>query len=611
MQQLRRHREQWVEPGGSARVLRTSSYWTHRKRLTFEPYKVKVGQVRRPDLTAAVILDEFSSLAFQYEWNQVSLARKDWRTALAETSPDLLFVESAWNGNGGEWKYALTGASGPKQELVDLVNTCRDMGIPTVFWNKEDPPHYHDFLETARLFDFVFTSDSDRLPAYLADLGHRNVGVLQFAAQPALHNPARPRTGWHDRGVAFAGMYFAHKFPQRREQLDMLLSAARRVADNSGHELDIFTRHAEKDPNYRFPAELTRFVRGTLSYAEMLTAYKAFKVFLNVNSVVESPTMCARRIFEISAAGTSIVSTPSEALTRMWEPEEQFLVQTVEDAELTIEAIIKNPEISDRQLHRAQRRIWSEHTYTHRTEQIVSSVLPERTVPVTLPPVSLLVSTIRPHQLRSVFGTIGSQEGVETELILATHGFHLPADQLRSLQAEFGVDNVSVLERPRSVSLGRCLNDCVTASSGQVLSKMDDDDFYSPRYLVDALHALTYSKADIVGKQAHYVFLDQANTAVLRYADREHRYTTSVMGPTITGGRDTFENVNFQDLSLGEDTTFLRDVVREGGRIYSADRFNYFQYRGSADHTWKISDAKIMASGRVVFFGPPSKHIVI
>ena len=611
-EQLRRHQGSNVSHGSSAIAkTRRASFWGKGKEMGFEPYDADVDIVRRSDLTVAVILDEFSSLAFQYEWNQVALDPHTWESELEASRPDVLFVESAWNGNGGQWKYQLTGTSGPKKNFVALLEKCKVLGIPTVFWNKEDPPHYQDFLAAAKLFDYVFTSDSDRLPHYRNDLGHDNVGVLQFAAQPALHNPIRPRGGWHERGVAFAGMYFAHKFPERREQLDLLLSAAARLDSKSVTNLDIFSRHAEKSADYRFPSDLEQFVRGSLSYAEMLTAYKAFKVFLNVNSVVDSPTMCARRIFEISAAGTSVVSTPSAALGQTWEPGEQFIVETVAEAEHVLESLIRNPELSDRQLHRAQRRIWSDHTYAHRAENIISSVLPSRTMPVAVPDVSLLVSTIRPHQIRSVFESVGNLASVDTELILATHGFHLPAHEVRELQREFGVENVAVLERPRSVTLGDCLNACVAASSGSVLSKMDDDDFYAPNYMIDMVHALSFSKADVVGKQAHYVYVAESDVTVLRYAHREHRYTNAVMGPTITARRDVFENVQFQGLSLGEDTAFLRDVKSGGGRIYSSDRFNYFQYRGNADHTWKIPDAKITASGKVVFFGSPKNHVAI
>lgn len=610
--QVKRNRSSSLEDAGSAGALKKKRMFVGGRRdVSFSPYDMQVKERRRQDITAAVILDEFSSLAFQHEWNQVQLSLGAWEAELELSKPDLLFVESAWNGNGGQWKYQLTGASGPKDSFTRLLQRCRELGVPTVFWNKEDPPHYSDFLPAAKLFDYVFTSDSDRLPFYRKDLDHDNLGVLQFAAQPVLHNPVRPRTGWHERDIAFAGMYFAHKYPERRQQLDALLTAARQAAVKMPLGLEIFSRHGEKDPNYRFPAGLSKFVRGSLSYPEMLTAYKAFKVFLNVNSVVDSPTMCARRIFEISAAGTSVVSTPSAALDQTWPPGEQFIVKTVEDAQLTIDSIVRNPALSARQLHRAQRRIWSEHTYAHRAENVISSVLPTRSRPVAVPPVSLLVSSMRPHQLRHVFRTAGSFTGVDIELILATHGFQVTAPELRDLRQEFGVDEVTVLERPKTVSLGSCLNDCVSASSGAVLSKMDDDDFYAPSYMLDIVHALSYSRADVVGKQAHYVFVAESNVTVLRYGDREHRFSTAVMGPTITAGRSVFENVQFQGLSLGEDTAFLSDVKNGGGTIYSADRFNYFQYRGNADHTWKIPDAKITASGNVVFFGNPTEHVVI
>ena len=55
-------------------------------------------------------------------------------------------------------------------------------------------------------------------------------------------------------------------------------------------------------------------MRGSLDYERMLTAYRAHKVMLNVNSVVDSPTMLARRVFEILASGTPVVSTRSAAV---------------------------------------------------------------------------------------------------------------------------------------------------------------------------------------------------------------------------------------------------------------------------------------------------------
>src|SRR5690625_7683303 len=78
--------------------------------------------------------------------------------------------------------------------------------------------------------------------------------------------------------------------------------------------LEIFSRFLGDDERYQFPGELADRVVGSLPYDRMLTAYKAYKVFLNVNSVVTSPSMCARRIFEITASGTPVGSAPSPAI---------------------------------------------------------------------------------------------------------------------------------------------------------------------------------------------------------------------------------------------------------------------------------------------------------
>lgn len=578
---------------------------------TFGPHRIPDREPRRADLTVGVILDDFSSAAFSFEWNLLHLRRDQWLQQLAHTQIDFLFVESAWNGNQGSWKYQLTGTSGPKPEFLELMKWCRQRSIPTVFWNKEDPPHYEDFLDAARQFDVVFTSDSDRIPFYKEDLGHDRVAALPFAAQPAIHNPIRVGEGRHSRGVAFAGMYFAHKYPERRQQMDLLLNAARDAAAMSGPSLEIFSRQLGGDSNYQFPVPFNENVVGSLDYGRMLTAYRAYKVFLNVNSVVDSPSMCARRIFEITASGTPVVSTPSAAIGRFFAPDEVLVAETRVQGAHQIRMLARSPELNDRVVHRGQRRIWSENTYAHRAEAIVSSALPNSSQTVALPTVSALVPTIRPHQLEQVFATVGSQLGVEIELVLLTHGFEVTPSRAKALAKKYGVRQYKVLTQTRDVSLGQCLNLCVEAASGAVLTKMDDDDYYGPNYMADLLYALDYSKADVVGKHAHHMHFVSSKATVLRMPHKEHKYSRFVMGPTITARREVFEAHPFEALNRGEDTAFLKAVTTAGGSIYAADRFNFCQMRQAEGHTWDVSDDELAASGEIKFFGDPKEHITV
>nr|WP_278189929.1 glycosyltransferase [Brevibacterium sp. ZH18] len=556
------------------------------------------------DLTVGTVLDEFSAESFGYEWTTVPLTRERWNSQL--NGLDFVLIESAWNGNGGEWKFKLTGTAGPSEEITELLSECRRRDIPTVFWNKEDPPHFEDFLPLATMCDVVLTSDSRLVEAYQKHLGHGRVAPLAFAAQPAIHSPARPAQNFAARDIAFAGMYFTHKFPERREQMDLLLGAADRVSPRMRYGLEIFSRFLGDDERYQFPGSLADRVVGSLPYRNLLTAYKNYKVFLNVNSVVDSPSMCARRIFEIVAAGTPVVSTPSEATKRFFPASELPQPATAQDAELVLRAFVRSKELRDRTVHLAQRRIWREHTYTHRAMTIMDAIGIDYDNPIPQS-VSAVVSTNRPDQLEHILRIHASQQLENRELVIVLHGFETPPDLIRCA-TELGVENLTVRHAHSSESLGMCLNRGIESASGTIIAKMDDDDIYGEHYLSDQLAALRYSNASLVGKQAHYLHLRSRNIVLCRFPEREHRFTDLVMGPTLMGGKDLFRKFPFANRTLGEDTDLQRRLVAEQAQIYSADRFNFVQVRDSHAHTWNVDDDLLLANGDVHSFGFSSQH---
>lgn len=565
------------------------------------------------DVTVATILDDFSAQAFGHEWNQILLSRQAWPEQLDQHRPQLLFVESAWHGNDDQWQYQLTGASGVKEPFKELLTECTRRGIPTVFWNKEDPPHYDDFLECAGLFDHVFTSDVNRVEDYRRDLGHDRVGVLAFAAQPAVHSPARPTHGFHDRDVAFGGMYFAHKFPERREQMDLLLGGAADVSSKMQHGLEIFSRYLGDDDRYQFPAPLDKRVVGSLNYRQMLTAYQAYKVFLNVNSVVDSPSMCARRIFEIISRGTPVVSTPSAAVGEYFPAGELPVVADRQAAADVVRTLVRSPEYADRMVRRAQRRIWDQHTYTHRAAEVLTAALGDRPdgspwLPQQ-PTVSAVLCTNRPQNLQFALQTIGAQVDVDLELVVVCHGFAPDEHSLSDMAHAYGLDKLHALKAPQEWSLGECFNAGVAAATGEVVAKMDDDDWYGPNYLRDQLAVMRVTGADVVGKQASYLYVESYDVTLRRFAEREHRWTDFVLGPTIMAHRTVFLTIPFEARTTGEDSAFLRSVLDAGYRIYASDRFNFRQFRGGDAHTWTVQDGHILSTGVVATMGDWLHHI--
>ncbi|MDU0347402.1 glycosyltransferase, partial [Actinomyces sp. MRS3W] len=553
-----------------------------------------------------VIADEFTTLALQYEWRAVALTPADWRDQLAAAPIDLLFVESAWHGNGDAWRYQVIGKGGPSSHLRELVAQVRAAGIPTVFWNKEDPAHYGEAIDTARLFDWVFTTDSTLLDRYRAELGHDRVGVLPFAAQPTIHNPirlldddARPAPL---RDIAFAGMYFAHKYPERREQMTTLLGAAVDAGPKLEDGLDIFSRYLGADANYQFPAPYDAFVRGSLTYPEMLSAYRGYKVFLNVNSVVTSPSMFARRIFEITACGTPVVTMPSPATARFLPAGTLAVVADREEAYWTERAMVNNPELRARMTYLAQREIWLKHTYTARVDQVLTAVgLGERCY--RRPTITPLISTIRPERLDGVLDTLARQREVDQRPIILTHGFEAP-DAARARARELGLE-VDWVTGDAANTLGANYNLMLERVDADFIAKLDDDDLYGDYHLFESLAAADYARAEVVGKHAYFVHLEAESAVVLRFPEWEHRYTSFLAGPTLVAATDLARQVHFPDTTTGEDTGFLQKASAAGARLYAASRFGFVQRRAAGGHTWGISSAEVLATGRISHWGAP------
>lgn len=563
----------------------------------------------------AVILDDFSLQAWSSEFETVVITPENWRETLESTPVDFLLVESAWSGNGGAWKYHLTGTSAPRPAVIDLLAWCAEHRVPSIFWNKEDPPHFEDFLDTAALFDIVFTTDARMVERYVERLGHDRVFPLAFAAQPSVHNPVRPARGFHERGVAFAGTYFAHKFPERRAQMDIVLSGAEKASKKSGQPFEIYSRFIGQDAKYQFPTPFDQRVVGSLSYDRMLTAYKAHKVFLNVNSVVDSPSMCARRIFEILACGTPVVTTPSAAIPNYFDESQLFVAHSKEDAELKTRSLLNSEQLRDRMTHLAQREIWSQHTYAHRAQTLVDAVGVEKTASprsfARPSSVTVLGATMRPGQVEHLLQSVARQVNVDVELALMTHGFEVNEKELRAKARDYGLENLTVSAASREVSLGECLNKLIGVAEGDVFAKMDDDDIYGDHYLEDMVNTLKFSGADVAGKSSCYAYLQDIDTTVLRRPNYQQRFTDFVFGPTITGYAEVFKELGFKDVSAGEDTDFLRRVLENNGKIYSGDRFNFAQMRSAkGNHTWKSDDLEILANSEVICFGYNGKHFI-
>ncbi|TBT83385.1 glycosyltransferase [Propioniciclava sinopodophylli] len=257
------------------------------------------------DLRVGIIADEFTTSTLAASVQLVPIDRTTWRQQVATEQLDLLFVESAWKGNDGAWLRGVGHYSDEESaDIRGLLSACRERGIPSVFWNKEDPIHFARFRATAAACDHVFTTDADMIEPYLATEGGMLAAAssLPFYAQPAIHNPL-PSERPYEATVAYAGTYYGERYADRSRELDVLLDAALDTG------LTIYDRQLGV-PNspYHFPVRYAANIRGVLPYDEVIRSYRTHLAHINVNSVMDSPTMFSRRVVEIAACGGVVLS---------------------------------------------------------------------------------------------------------------------------------------------------------------------------------------------------------------------------------------------------------------------------------------------------------------
>lgn len=521
-------------------------------------------ETRSPDsygpnaATLAVILDEFTTDCLRPECRLQDLRPGHWKKVLEQDRPDAIFVESAWSGNDGAWLNRLANLKPEADpELPSLLRWAQQQRIPSVFWNKEDPVHFDRFIDAARLFSHVFTTDAGCIPQYQQQLGHDRIYALPFAAQPAIHNPIQTET--RDRNVCFAGTYYGSRHAARQSDMEHML----RPAIPFG--LEIYDRQhgvKGKGEGYAFPDVYQDCIKGRLDYAEMVKAYKRYRVFLNVNSVKHSSTMFSRRVFELLACGTPVISTYSAGIVELLGDDIVFLSETEADTRRHLEHLLGDEEQWARASVRGIRKVLGAHTYRHRLQDVFARVglsLPDPAEP----PLCVVVRIDSEGDVKRLAATLSAQNCRRFDVVLISDS-PLSSHALEALQN--ALPNQQIV--PLAGSVDAVCEACLLASSADYIALMNVGDWYGPHYLADYANAIAYSKADFLGKHTFYE-ASASGRRQLRQPGHEFRRVACVPPASLVAKKNA--------LSAGLLAQAVTCRVFDSGEhsILSVDRFNY------------------------------------
>jgi glycosyltransferase involved in cell wall biosynthesis len=425
--------------------------------------------------------------------------------------------------------------------------------VPTAFWNKEDPVHFSTFRNTVGLFDFVFTTDVDCVHRYKELLGHDRVYVLPFACQPAMHNPLEK----YERkdALCFAGAYYARYPDRQRDFLGML------------HELqehwpiDIFDRnHGDTNPDYRFPEAYRHLIRGKLPFEQIDRAYKGYQYAINLNSIKFSQTMFARRVFEVLACNTVVVSNFSRGIRQLLGD----LVIATDDPRSHVEWL-RETTATPARLRKFKlaglRKTLAEHTYQDRLGYVASKVFDIEPL-VLLPEVMVVGAAHSRAEAENVRAAFDRQAYARKRLLLIA-----PEHVCRDLADAEGVAHLALegsSQSPLTDHLGK----------SRYVASMVPDDYYGPQYLTDLALGSRYWSGRGIGKASHFEWRGSEPTLV----DDGAQYKPAAV---LQARAAIMASPAFAHVSVGEYVDRVTTFEIDGDDLVAIDEMSYCRDAGN------------------------------
>ena len=373
-----------------------------------------------------------------------------------------------------------------------------------------------------------------------------------------------------NKTVSFAGSYYNFSFAERKLDLDILLKPSLDFG------LEIFDRNygatglaAEES---QFPKIYRPAIKGKLAYNDMLDAYRAYKVFLNVNSVKYSSTMFARRVFELLACGTPVISNYSKGIISLLGEGTVFITESENDTRSYLEKLLGDEHYWWMNSLKGMRTVMEHHTYQERAAEIFAITGHNYRKP---DPLGFLVLAVisSAEDARYILDLASGQALQPAGVVfIPGPGKSLPETEKTVIgQLGSGIRFVVAEE-----FADHSLKNAIEKFSFTHLAVFNANNYYGKNYLRDFGLAVKYSGARVLGKQES-VSLKSNGMAGIPVLQADFRYVPDVPADTVVIEKGLLADHNI--LAAISNSAMTENSLK----ILSLDPFNFLK-NGQPDY---------------------------
>ena len=528
--------------------------------------KLGINSIQQMVITpvrVAAIMDTFTSECYSPECNLIHLRPECWEQQIQRFNPDFIFIESAWKGIDELWELKI---SRPDAETSSLILWCHKHSIPTIFWNKEDPIHFNRFLHIAKQVDYVFTVDYDMISTYKSQLCHNNVYFLPFAAQPTIHNPIEK----YERkdSFCFAGSWYP-QYKKRQEDFIHLANVAKKF-----RSLEIYDRNCGNYP-FSFPDKYKQLIKGQLPYNKIDIAYKGYRYGINVSTIQNSSTMFARRIYELLASNTVVISNYARGLKVLFGD----LVLASDNEEYLLSLLVQhtNTENNYRRFRLlGLRKVMREHTYKDRMNYICQILGLQRSYPEIF--VVILATIHTEEEKKYILSTFELQTWKNSRIVLLQ-------DFSKNINKQ---GKVVICSTPTEV-----WDEIKQEDSSTYFALLDCKDYYSEHYIEDLVLAHNFSNAEAFGKASYYSV--EKDYLQLLHDGNQYRLVDKLIASQSLIIRTAITEKWLYSILANPRTTTPQNI-----RCLAIDEFSYIHNGALASKKYKetVNDIQIYDQGK-------------
>lgn len=319
---------------------------------------------KKINVTIGIIADEFLMNSYKGVADFVYITHSNYK--LYEDKLDVLFIASAWRGLNEEWKGLANPASNKRNKVFEIIEFYKKKNTKVVFYSKEDPVNYDRFIGIAKECEYIFTTCKEKIESYKKDCNNENVECLEFSVNPLYHNPIGSRMFKKRNEVIFSGSWY-EKYPHRIEDMKMIFDGV--VDSNLGLKL-IDRNYSLNLEQHFFPEKYLKYISPSISHEYLQKVHKLFNWAINFNSIKDSYTMFANRIYELQAIGNALLSNYSIGVNNLFP--NVFLINEKNE----VKEILNN--LSDKEVYEHQvagiRRVMSSETAYDRIQEMLSKI---------------------------------------------------------------------------------------------------------------------------------------------------------------------------------------------------------------------------------------------